>query len=154
LVLTDGDDNRLRNNPKYNPNKLTVPEFIVAGLKPLNIRVNMIFFTPAGDKKEIARARENFEGALKQLNPPGNFVLANDLRELIATLKRGIRQRLTCEILKPPDWTPVGEEPLEVTGPGEDDKWWTRGLEPGVYKLRVHADKPYEQQIDLRKGER
>jgi hypothetical protein len=154
LVLTDGDDNRLMNNPKYNPDKLSVPQFIVAGFKPLNIRVNMVFFTPSGTQVEIARARENFEGALKQLNPPGNFVLANNLGELIATLRRGIRQRLTCEILKPPGWTPVGEEPLDVTAPGEDDRWWTSGLEPGTYKLRIHADKPYEQEIDLRPGER
>ena len=41
-----------------------------------------------------------------------------------------------------------------MTGPDEADKWWTDGLEPGTYKLRVHADKPYEQEIDLRKGER
>jgi len=154
LVLTDGDDNRLGNNPKYNPNKMSIHDFVVAGFKPLNIRVNMIFFTPAGDKLEIARARENFEGALRQLEPPGNFVLANNLGELIATLKRGIRQKLTCEILKPPDWTQVGEEPLEATGPGDADKWWTSGLEPGTYKLRVHADKPYEQEIDLKKGDR
>jgi hypothetical protein len=154
LVLTDGADNRLNDNPKYNPSKLSVPDFIVAGFKPLNIRVNMIFFTPSGTKVEIDRARDNFEGALKQLNPPGNFVLANNLGELIATLRRGIRQRLTCEILKPPDWTVVDEEPLEVTGPGDADKWWTGGLEPGTYKLRVHADKPYEQEVDLRKGER
>jgi hypothetical protein len=154
LVLTDGNDNRLENNPKHNPNKLSVPDFIVAGFKPLNIRVNMIFFTPSGTDLEIARARQNFEGALKQLNPPGNFVLANNLGELIATLRRGIRQRLTCEILRPPDWNAVGEEPLEVTGPGDADKWWTDGLEHGTYKLRVHADKPYEQEVDLRRGER
>src|SRR5262249_48824416 len=120
----------------------------------LNIRINMIFFTPAGDKKEIALARQNFEGALKRLDPPGNFVLANNLNELIATLKRGIRQKLTCEILKPPDWSPLGEEPLDVTGPGDADKWWTSGMEPGIYKLRVHADKPYEQEVDLKKGDR
>ena len=155
LVLTDGNDNRLaKNHPRYNPNKLSVPEFVVAGFKSLNIRVNMIFFTPSSNPVEIRLARENFEGALKQLEPAGHFVLANNLGELIATLRRGMRQRLTCEILKPPNWTPVAEEPLEVTGPGEADKWWTDGLEPGTYKLRVHADKPYEQEIDLRKGER
>jgi hypothetical protein len=154
LVLTDGNDNRLANNPKYNPDKLSVPEFIVAGFKPLNIRVNMIFFTPAGEKREIEAAAKNFEGALKRLDPPGNFVFANNVNELITTLRRGSRQKLTCEILKPPDWTPVSDEPLDVAGPGDDDRWWSAGLEPMTYKLRIHADKPYEHEIDLKKGER
>src|SRR5262249_36562191 len=51
LVLTDGNDNRLEKSLKYNPDKLSVPDFVVAGFKSLNIRINMIFFTPAGDKK-------------------------------------------------------------------------------------------------------
>ena len=93
--------------PSTTPTNVS-PDFVVEGFKPLNIRVNMIFFTPAGNQLEIVRARDNFAGALKRLEPPGNFVLANNLGELIATLKRGIRQKLTCEILKPPDWTPVG----------------------------------------------
>jgi len=154
LVLTDGNDNRLEKNPKYNPHNQLIPDYVVAGFTGQNIRVNMVFFTPAGDPKEIAEARKNFEGALKQLEPPGDFVLANNLGELIANLKRGITQKLTCEILKPPDWTPVGKEPLDVAGQRDADKWWTSGLEPGVYKLRVHADKTYEQEIDLHKGDR
>lgn|GEM_PF-3039563 len=153
LVLTDGDDNQLEKfNPKYNPNRLSVKDFIVAGFKPLGITVNMVFFTPAGDKKEIERAKDRFGPALVQLEPRGSFRMAKDLRELIATLQRGLIQKLTCQILKP-DGTPVDDEPLDVTDPNAEERW-CRGLKPGVYKLRVHAGSNLDQDIDLRNGDR
>jgi hypothetical protein len=153
LVLTDGDDNQLEKfNPKYNPNRLSVKDFIVAGFKPLGITVNMVFFTPAGNKNEIDRARDRFGPALAQLEPRGSFRMAKDLKELIATLQRGLIQKLTCQILKP-DGTPVADEPLDVTDPNEEERW-CRGLKPGVYKLRVHAGSNVDQDIDLRNGDR
>jgi hypothetical protein len=154
LVLTDGNDTRLKDNPKYNPRQRSVPDYVLDAFKTSGIRIQMVFFTPKGDKKEIAAARENFAGALPQLDIPGSFVLANNLSELIATLRRGIRQRLTYDILKQPDWTAVNEEPLEVTEPGELDRWWIKGLDKGTYKLRIHADRRYEKEIDLNKGDR
>jgi hypothetical protein len=113
----------------------------------------MIFFKPEGDQQEIARARQNFAGALRRLEPPGTCVTADNLDQLIATLRRGIQQKLTCRIFKL-DGTPVGDGPLDVTAPGEQEKWWPRGLEPGIHKLQVQADKTYEQEIDLKRGER
>jgi hypothetical protein len=151
LVLTDGDDTRLKNNPKYNPEKMSVPDYLVANFKHTNIRVNMIFFTPAGDEKEIALAKKNFGNALSQLEPKGSFVTADDLPQLKSTLKRGIKQKLTFQVLKP-DGTPVSDEPIDVTGPGDVHNW-TKGLTPAIYTLKVLADKPYNHEIDLRKGD-
>ena len=153
LVLTDGDDNQLEKfKPKYNPNRLSVKDFIVAGFKPLGITVNMVFFTPAGKKEEIDRARDRFGPALAQLEPRGSFKQAKDIRELIATLQRGLIQKLTYRILEP-DGTPVTDEPLDVTDPLAEEQW-CRGLKPGVYKLRVHADVNRDQDVDLRNGDR
>ena len=87
------------------------------------------------------------------MDPPGSFIAAGDFDQLLRSLQRGIRQKLTCQILKD-DGTPVSEDLLEVTGPGEEDKWWAAGLAPGIYKLRILADKRYEQEIDLKRGER
>ena len=152
LVLTDGMDSRFAANRAFN-HDLSIPEFFTKYFKPLGIGVNIVFFTPAGNKQEKAIAEANFGPALKGLEPPGKFVTADNLDDLIDTLTRAIKQKLTCEILKP-DLTPVGEEPLDVTGPGDADRWWTRGLRPRIYKLRVHAEKSYEQDIDLKEGDR
>jgi hypothetical protein len=153
LVLTDGDDNQLKKNkPKYNPGSLSVKDFIVSGFKPLGITVNMVFFTPAGNPAEIDLAKANFGPALAQLEPRGSFKQAKDIKELIANLQRGLTQKLTYQILKP-DGTPVTDEPLDVTDPLAEEQW-CRGLKPGVYKLRVHADVNRDQDIDLRNGDR
>jgi hypothetical protein len=152
LVLTDGEDNQLEKNLTYNPKRSSKPDFIVNNFKPLNIQVNMIFFTPAGNPAELGRARRDFEGALNRLEPKGGFVKADDLAELKDTLKRGIRQKLTYQILRP-DKTPVIDQVFDVTGPSDADKW-SIGLKPGSYTLRVLADQPYDQEIDLKKGDR
>ena len=131
----------------------TIPQFI-AKFNPLGATVNMVFFTtPLDPKEEVATARANFEKPLRDLNPPGSFVTAENLDQLVQLLRRAIRQKLVCQILKP-DGTLVGEEPLDVTGPGDEDKWYWDGLEPGIYKLRVLADRKYEQDVELGKGDR
>ena len=152
LVLTDGMDSELEKfKPKYNPSRLSVKDFVVAGFKPLGITVNMVFFTPAAVPQEIDDARNRFGPALAQLQPRGSFTTAKDLKELIATLQRGLIQKLTCQILKP-DGTPV-DEALDVTAPNEEERW-CRGLKAGVYKLRVHLGSTLEQDVDLREGDR
>jgi hypothetical protein len=80
-------------------------------------------------------------------------VAAANLDELLATLKRAINQKLVCEVAKA-DGTPAGDEPLDVTKPDEELSWWSRGLQPGTYKLRVLADKAYGAEVDLQTGDR
>jgi hypothetical protein len=153
LVLTDGDDNELEKfKPKYNPNRMTVKDFIVSGFKTLGIAVNMVFFTPRTDPQQIQNARKRFGEALAQLEPPGSFKTAKDRDELIATLKQGLIQKLTCQLLRP-DGTPVNDQPLDVTDPDEEEAW-CRALRPGSYRVRVHADTVLDQDVDLRSGDR
>ena len=60
LVLTDGNDTELEKfKPKYNPSRLSVKDFIVAGFKPLGITVNMVFFTPASRAEGDRRCQES-----------------------------------------------------------------------------------------------
>ena len=33
-------------------------------------------------------------------------------------------------------------------------RWWNAGLAPGYYSLRVLADRPYEQKVNLQSGDR
>src|SRR5204863_4197412 len=108
---------------------------------------NVVYFSAAGDPNERERAREAFK-PLEEWDPRGKFVVAANLNELITSLKRAIGQELVCQVAKA-DGSPVGEEPLVVTDPNEDLRWWTKGLEPGTYKLRVLADKTYSGEVDL-----
>jgi hypothetical protein len=153
LVLTDGDDTELeKNKPRYNPRSLSVKDFIVENFKPLGITVNMVFFTPQAKQQEIQNALRRFRPALAQLQPPGNFGMANNLRELKDILRRGLRQELTFQVLRP-DGKPVDEQPLDVTNPKEKEVW-CRGLKPGYYKVRVHAGTVVDRDVDLRDGDR
>ena len=73
----------------------------------------MVFFNAVADPGELERAKANFEKTLPALNPPGSFVTAANLDQLVVSLKQGIRQKLAYQILKP-DGTPVQEDPLDV----------------------------------------
>ncbi len=151
LVLTDGDDNRFMANNRFNGQGLTIPQFIQNFFNNTGITINMIFFRVS--PKELEKALENFRG-VSNLNPPGHFFTVEKFADLVVTLERSIRQKLACQIIKQPDGTPVSDKLLEVSNPDEADRWWTSGLEPGTYKLRVRADRTYEQEIDLARGDR
>src|SRR5262249_130157 len=139
-------------NRVSNPSNLAVPEFLTDRFRPLGIRINMVFFTLAGSPKEFEIARKNFAQALKRLDPPGSFVTADNIGDLKDMLRRGIKQKLTYQIRRS-DGTPVSEESLDVTGPGELEKW-SQPLPPEIYTLRVHANTTYDHEIDLTKGDR
>jgi hypothetical protein len=152
LVLTDGADTRLDKNLVINPKKLPIADFITEKFKSLGIQINMVFFTLAGDPTEVATARNSFAQALKRLEPPGSFVTADNIGELKQSLRRGIRQKLSFQILNP-DGSLVVSDPVDVTAPGEIDNW-SQPLKPGIYTLRVNAGKNYDQEINLNKGDR
>jgi serine/threonine protein kinase len=152
LVLTDGADTRLDKNVAINPKKLPIADFVTENFRSLGIAINMVFFTLEGDPKAVETARTSFAQALKRLDPPGSFVTADSLGEMKQALKLGIEQKLTCQILKA-HGIPVDHEPLEVTAPGELERWSQR-LAPGIYTLRFRTNKVYDQEIDLRKFDR
>lgn len=154
LVLTDGMDSRfLASRTLDRRGATTIPQFL-SRFNEIGAKVNMVFFTTPQDKtKDVEEARKNFENPLQDLNPPGSFVTAKNIDELYSRLRKAMRQKLVCQILKP-NGTIVGEEPLDVTGPGEEDKWFWDGLEPGIYTLRIHADQTFEAHVNLSEGER
>ena len=152
LVLTDGDDTRFMKNRVFNSKGVDIPTFIKSSFDQVGVRINMVFFNAVADPGELEKAKANFERTLPALNPPGSFVAAANLDQLVVSLKRGIRQKLAYQILKP-DGTPVQEDPLDVSAPPNDADRWLSGLEAGIYKLHVVADQKYEHDIDLKKGD-
>ncbi|HZW33082.1 MAG TPA: hypothetical protein VFF52_20365, partial [Isosphaeraceae bacterium] len=153
LVLTDGDDNRFEKYTSFHPGIDTIPKFIDTRFRALEIRINVVYFSAFGQDDQLKRARDNFEKPLERLDPPGKFIPAANLGELLASLRGAINQALLCHLAKA-DGTPLGDEPLVVTNPNEELRWWSRGLTAGTYKLRVVADKTYRAEVDLLKGDR
>ena len=103
-------------------------------------------------RKKFRRRKTTSRTPLAGLNPPGSFVLAENRIELERILGQLLRQELACEVWKP-DGTMLGGGPLPVAIPGAQDEW-SVDADPAIYKLRVVADRTYETDIDLRKGDR
>jgi hypothetical protein len=146
LVLTDGNDNRFKGD---------IPAFLEKTLRPLGLRVTIVYFH-AGEKAkadELLAARNNFEAPIQRLDPRNRFVQAGDLGQLITRLRAGLEQKLICQVMNL-DNTPAGDESLEVRPRNEPLRWWTAGLEPRFYTLFVLADKPYLQKVNLESGDR
>ncbi len=154
LVLTDGMDTGFSKNTRFSPNRIDIPAFINTYFQPMGIRINMVYFGADEKGEELKQAREVLAKPLQRLDPPGTFVTADNLDQLIESLKQGLKQRLTCQILKS-DGTPVPGDPLDVTDVrAGEDVWWPTGLPPGIYILRVQADRAYQQEIQLNAGDR
>jgi hypothetical protein len=163
LVLTDGNDTQFFKSRALNPEgKISIPSFITDKFRGLGIRVTVVYFKASGlaeadakkEAQEVLDAKANFERPLEGLVPPGRFVEARDLKELIESLRAGLEQRLVCHVIRA-DRRPAGSEPLLVTRPkGDLPFWWAAGLDPGFYTLRVVAGRSYEQGINLMEGDR
>ena len=163
LVLTDGDDNRFKQSRALNPEgKIDIPEFLAQKFRDAGIRVTVVYFRSSGleadekkaEEEELRMARKNFEEPLQKLESPGQFIEAKNLGQLSESLRAGLEQKLVCQILMA-DKTPAGDEPLDVTrSKGDLPRWWTAGLDIGSYTLRVLADRIYDQEVDLKAGDR
>ena len=106
-MLTDGKDSRFDKSQALNPgDKLTIPEFLAERFGALGIRITVVFFRSSGlgqeakkeEEAEVQAARDNFK-PLQGLEPPGQFIEARNLDQLIESLKAGLEQKLVCRIL-------------------------------------------------------
>lgn len=166
LVLTDGADDRFKQSRILNPQgNLEIPDFLVQNFNSpemRGIRITVVYFRSSGldpdqkktEEEELKTARKNFEEPLQKLQLPGQFIEAKNVEQLEESLRAGLDQRLVCQILKPGN-TPAGDEPLDVTrSKGDLPRWWTAGLDSGIYTLRVQADRVYDQEVNLKSGDR
>jgi hypothetical protein len=149
LVLTDGDDDQFEKNAA-SKRGMTRSQFLKKTFDNKGVSVFMIFFQVPGEKK-LEEAMDNFK-VLTTLNPPGQLIPVKRSDKLDTALEQSLKQKMVCEILR--GEKAVGEQPLDVTTPKQVDQWWDRGLEPGRYKLRVRADRPYTHEVELGRGDR
>ncbi len=150
VVLTDGKDTRFTANTDFNPKRLDIPTFLRTYFNKSDVMINMVFFKVVDN--ELTEARLQFDAAIAGLDPPGKFFTVGDMSKLVSTLQSAVRQALVCQIVKGDDGAPVGT--LDVTSANEANRWWTKGLAPGAYTLRVAAGKTYSRGISLETGDR
>jgi hypothetical protein len=149
LVLTDGEDNIFDRDKDYNPSgKRDIPTFLRERFDNSDVRVIVIGFE-IETAKEKGNAKKQF-GVVKGFRrKPGDFILAEDKAELIAALKKALKdQSLRTRIQ-----ARGADEPLQVSGdPGGDLLVQRSGqtlipsrvLKPGTYTVSVPVVPPQE----------
>jgi hypothetical protein len=147
IVLTDGMDNRIATDKEFNPDKLPVPELLLAQFKGSQIAVFVVGFEIVD--KEEATAREQF-AALGKLTPPGAFATVNKIDEVARAVERGLRPDVRYRLLA----GDYRSEAVSVAANGESDRW----IAPpppekgeGDFQLRT-LGVPLDQRVSLGRG--
>lgn len=137
IVITDGMDNRIANDPEFNPAKKDIPSLLLENFKDIKLYI-VGFQVESG---ELAQAKEQFASVDKL--GIGKFYDIRDKVTLEFTLKNVLRQQLHYWIDRLDDVSVVGfpEQGLDVSLTGVHEKWVPGGLDPGNYKVRVHTNK-------------
>ncbi|MGE3809515.1 MAG: hypothetical protein AB7K24_33035, partial [Gemmataceae bacterium] len=152
LVITDGMDNRFENDRRLNPKGLTIPVALRQAFGNSGIMINVVGFKVVDAEEK--KAREQFE-VVEQLPVPGRLYSVDDVGQLDNTLQNAMAQQLhywidTAENL------PVQGMPrdgLNVTQVGSNAQWFTPGLDPAIYKVRVLTDRRLGKEVFLGRGD-
>jgi hypothetical protein len=165
LVLTDGQDNRFyyydeeHVPPQWNIDKTLqkehptkeIGEFIRIKFEKIGVVVNLVGFKVA-NKKEAADLRKNFEGTLKELDPPGRFRTIDDIEALNKELQESLKQDLRFWIEDASGKVlPGTENGLQVSRRQGQDQWVR--LDPGNYYIRVQPGRTLRQLVHLERGD-
>lgn len=153
VVLTDGADNRYEKDRVVNPNGKAVPAVIRDEFRGSGVAVHVVGFRlPA---REEGAVRKQFE-ALKDLDPPGSFTPADDVKSLEAAIRRALRRTVHYQIETPENVLLPGipDAGVAVGIVGVGDRWFAPGLAPGAGKVRVQASPYLVREVDLRAGDR
>ncbi|MCE9562688.1 MAG: VWA domain-containing protein [Planctomycetes bacterium] len=153
IVLTDGADNRYEKDLVVNPKGKAVPAVLRDEFRGSGIAVHVVGFRLPADEEAIVR--KQFE-ALKELDPPGSFTPAEDVKSLEVALRRALRRTVRYQILSPENVLLPGipDTGLAVGIAGGGDRWYTPGLLPGAEKVRILASPYLVREVDLAAGDR
>ncbi|MBA4191466.1 MAG: hypothetical protein C0467_26095 [Planctomycetaceae bacterium] len=153
VVLSDGADNRYEKDRVVNPRGKAVPAVIRDEFRGSGIAVHVVGFRLP--PQEEAVVQKQFE-VLKELDPPGSFTPAGDVKSLEAALRRALRRTVRYQIATPENILLPGipDSGLAVGIAGGGDRWFTPGLAPGAEKVRVLASPYLVREVDLAAGDR
>jgi hypothetical protein len=160
LILSDGDDNRYRNDLKDEAKRVEeIHEFLKPKFDKQDIQVNMIFFQ--GDpklwpdkqreifEKEYARARKQV-AFIEELQPPGKMIEVHQTAELIEKLKVSRKQKLTYRLEIREGQPLLDKDKLSLVSKKGIHSGWTPLLLPGVYRACVRS---FVQRLEVGPGD-
>lgn len=148
LVITDGMDNRFLKDTQINPDKKDIPTALRENFNNSGIMVNVIGFKVEDDEEK--KAREQFE-MVRDLTIPGKYFTVTDSVNLVAILDNAMRQKLRYAIDTAENLNVASD--LNVSRIGENIAWYTPGLRPGGYRLRIYTDRRIEKDVQINSGD-
>jgi hypothetical protein len=136
IVVTDGMDNRYQHDTVLNPKGLSIPALLRSEFTGSGIAVHVVGFK-LPDHEE-AETKKQF-GTVETLNPPGSFTDTDDAENLALAIRKALQKSIHYWIETPtsvlaPGISRTGAE-IGTTGSGA--RWFTTGLKPGVWKVRI-----------------
>lgn len=141
IVITDGHDNRIANDPVTNPLSLPESKWLEKHFNGTGITVNVIAFRVENQDKDHARQQLS---AVERLLPPGRFVeidqaaeLASALRQMISVTPVVTLQRMIA------NGDRADQVKLAISNPADNALTWTNQLDAGLYEVAGKAgEKP------------
>ncbi len=134
VVITDGADNRIENDPVTNPLGESAEDLIRKKFGGSGITLNVVAFrVESGDQPETRQQLK----CVEKLLPPGRFVEADHIDELASALRGMMLVEPVCE-LRPLGNRPKGDASKSIAIPRSDPSGpaqWTPRLDPGLYRL-------------------
>lgn len=146
VVITDGADNRVADDPVTNPLGLTATELLKKHFAGTGITVNVIAFRV--DPHERDDTRQQLK-CVEDWLPAGRFVEANQTAELAAALRDMLKIQQSVQLRSDSGGTAI-ELPMS---PAKGAANWTSELAGGLYRAGLAPSSP-RAQIRLRDGDR
>jgi hypothetical protein len=153
LVLTDGMDNRWKEDTQANPTRLGVGQALRAYFDGSDIAVNVIEYGVV-DPDERDQVRAQFK-EVERFRTPGRYAVAAERRSLIAALEEALRPRLPYRIVRGEN-LPVPGLPLDLeAGPaGPGMLGVPHPLAAGSYQLWLRPPDGPRRSFAIRDGDR
>lgn len=137
IVITDGYDNRIANDPVANPLALTESKWLEKHFNGTGISVNVIAFRVENKDRQSTRQQLT---TVERLLPPGKFVEIDQAAELAAALRQLITVTPSVNLHRVSGSGDRGEiVKLAVSNPSDNAFSWTNPLEAGLYEISGKA---------------
>lgn len=137
IVITDGHDNRIANDPVANPLALTESKWMEKHFNGTGITVNVIAFRVESKDRQSTRQQLT---TVERLLPPGKFVEIDQAAELAAALRQLITVTPSVNLHRVSGSGDRGEKvKLAVSNPSDNAITWTDPLEAGLYEISANA---------------
>jgi hypothetical protein len=154
LVLTDGMDNRFKQDAEFNRRGRDIPTVLAEEFGTSGIVLNIIGFKVPRKDREDEQTIAQFK-VIERLPTPGRFCLVGEACDLAQELERSIRPRLRYWVDRGDNETlaTLRDGGLDVGSIQANEQWFPGGLAPGGYQVRVRANRMVQRNAVLNAGD-